>query len=75
MPKLPKEEKMRVAYFSDANFDFPKKINDLRVAWYNQGKNLYYLELQEAKVTGTELSNYQDQFNCKRSVSRIKYFI
>ncbi len=28
---------MRV-YFSDKNFDFPKKINDLRVAWYSEGK-------------------------------------
>ncbi len=28
---------MRV-YFSETNFDFPKKINDLRVAWFREGR-------------------------------------
>ncbi len=28
---------MRV-YFSDTKFDFPKKINDLRVAWFREGR-------------------------------------
>ncbi len=28
---------MRV-YFSETNFDFPKSINDLRVAWYREGR-------------------------------------
>lgn len=34
---IPKEVKMRV-YFSETKFDFPKRINDLRVAWFRDGR-------------------------------------
>lgn len=46
---------MRV-YFSDTNFDFPKKINDLRVAWYNQGKICIARNYKKQKL---QAQNYQ----------------
>lgn len=46
---------MRV-YFSDTHFDYPKRINELRVAWYQNGKVCIARNYQKQQL---QEQNYQ----------------